>query len=47
MSESQAEKLARGTSGDAKKRAVGTPKRISLFQNSAVNVFEDDEEAAA
>jgi hypothetical protein len=39
-SETQAEKLARGTSGDAKKRAVGTPKRISLFANVPI---EDDE----
>jgi hypothetical protein len=32
MSESQAEKLARGTSGDAKKRNVAA-RKISQFQN--------------
>ena len=47
QSESQAEKLARGTSGDAKKRAVGTAKRISLFQNSTADVFAEEEDAAA
>lgn len=38
-SETAAEKLARGTSGDAKKRAVAG-RKISQFQNSAIE--EDD-----
>jgi hypothetical protein len=41
-SESQAEKLARGTSGDVKKRAVAN-RKISRFQNEPI---EDEAEAA-
>ena len=40
--ESQAEKLARGTSGDAKKRAVGTARRISQFQNVPAEEIVDE-----
>ena len=42
MSESQAEKLARGTSGDVKKRAVAG-RKISMFQNPAAVVEDEDE----
>ena len=41
-SESQAEKLARGTSGDIKKRAVNAAKRISQFQNPPVEEFGEE-----
>jgi hypothetical protein len=40
QSESQAEKLARGTSGDAKKRAVAG-RKISLFQNAPAEPAEE------
>lgn len=40
-SESQAEKLARGTSGDAKKRAVAG-RKISQFQNVPAGDDEQD-----
>ena len=41
QSESQAEKLARGTSGDAKKRAVAG-RKISQFQNVPAETADEE-----